>query len=162
MCNGGNKLEYMDFSTDERNKFRLKVGDLLVCEGGEVGRTAIWRDELEECYFQMALHRLRPITTRIIPDYMLVYMQRAAQTGRFLHLTAQTSITHLPQEKLALLKVVLPPRDEQERMLEIWTSLDYEIQECQGTHAKLNQIKNGLSADLLSGQVRVPPDLELP
>lgn len=155
-------LEYMDFSADERNKFRLKAGDLLVCEGGEVGRTAIWRDEIEDCYFQKALHRLRPKDGRIIPEYMLVYMQQAAQTGRFLHLTVQTSIAHLPQEKLALLKVVLPPRDEQERMAEIWTSLDDEIEECQGTHAKLNQIKQGLSADLLTGQVRIPPDLELP
>jgi len=42
-------------------RFRLREGDLLVCEGGEIGRTAIWRQPIEECYYQKALHRLRPI-----------------------------------------------------------------------------------------------------
>lgn len=155
-------LEYMDFSANERQKFRLQYGDLLVCEGGEVGRTAIWKDEIEECYFQKALHRLRPKDDRIIPEYMLVYMQQAAQTGRFLHLTVQTSIAHLPQEKMALLKVVLPPRDEQERMVEIWSSLDDEIERCCRVSAKFRKLKEGLSADLLTGRVRIPPNLELP
>ncbi len=41
-------------------RFRLRHGDLLVCEGGEVGRAAIWRESIEECYYQKALHRLRP------------------------------------------------------------------------------------------------------
>jgi type I restriction enzyme S subunit len=156
-----NNLEYMDFSSDERNKFRLRFDDLLVCEGGEVGRTAIWRDEIEECYFQKALHRLRPIDNRIIPDYMLVYMQRAAQTGQFLHLTVQTSIAHLPQEKLAQLKIILPPREEQEVMVEMWGAIDKEIKHHQKAHAKLCKTRSGLSSDLLTGQTRIPPNLEL-
>jgi type I restriction enzyme S subunit len=40
-------------------RFRLRDGDLLVCEGGEIGRAAIWRQLIEECYYQKALHRLR-------------------------------------------------------------------------------------------------------
>jgi len=50
----------MDFSPAERQKFSLILGDLLVCEGGEVGRTAVWRGEIEGCYFQKAVHRVRP------------------------------------------------------------------------------------------------------
>ncbi len=41
-------------------RFWLRAGDLLVCEGGEVGRAAIWRGQIRECYYQKALHRLRP------------------------------------------------------------------------------------------------------
>lgn len=41
-------------------RFRLREGDLLVCEGGEAGRAAIWKGQLGECYYQKALHRLRP------------------------------------------------------------------------------------------------------
>ena len=56
------ELPEMDFSPEDREKFSLKKGDILVCEGGEVGRTAIWNGELELCFYQKAIHRLRPIT----------------------------------------------------------------------------------------------------
>ena len=42
-------LPEMDFAPWERERYRLRPGDVLVCEGGEVGRTATWRGEIEEC-----------------------------------------------------------------------------------------------------------------
>jgi len=45
----------------DMDRFRLRKGDLLVCEGGEVGRAAIWDAPIDECYYQKALHRLRPL-----------------------------------------------------------------------------------------------------
>jgi type I restriction enzyme S subunit len=152
--------EYMDFTPDERTKFALQVDDILVCEGGEVGRTAIWRGELEECFFQKAIHRLRSKDNRIIPQYMLAFMKRAAERGAFVNLTSQTSIAHLTQEKLALLQVVLPPRSEQEKMVELWTTLDVGQQNEEIFLKKLQQLKSALMADLLTGRVRVPADLD--
>jgi len=149
-------LEYMDFAAEERVKFALRVDDLLVCEGGEVGRTAIWRSEVSECFFQKAIHRLRPKDDRIIPQYMLAFMKRAAERGAFVNLTSQTSIAHLTQEKLAILPVVLPPRIEQERMIAAWSTLDVEQRHNEEFLAKLNQLKSGLMNDLLTGRVRVP------
>ena len=55
-----NTVLEMDFDESDREEFRLRKGDILICEGGEVGRCAIWNDELPECYFQKALHRVRP------------------------------------------------------------------------------------------------------
>ena len=48
-------------SSADIEKFRLLKGDLLVCEGGEVGRAAIWDAPIDECYYQKALHRLRAL-----------------------------------------------------------------------------------------------------
>src|ERR1019366_1248523 len=93
-------LRLMHFSEGERRKFSLRNGDLLVCEGGEVGRTALWRDEME-CYFQKAIHRLRPINGSITCDFMLHFMRFAADTGRLDDFTSQSSIAHLTREKLA-------------------------------------------------------------
>ena len=53
------QLEEMDFFPNERTKFRLAPGDLLVCEGGEVGRTAMWHGEIDECYYQKAIEAVR-------------------------------------------------------------------------------------------------------
>ena len=61
----------MDFNKSERKEFRLEKGDLLVCEDGDVGRSAIWNNELPECYFQKDLHRIRCNTDKIIPEYLL-------------------------------------------------------------------------------------------
>jgi type I restriction enzyme S subunit len=73
-------LSTMSFAPSERDRFRLRRGDLLVCEGGDVGRTAVWRDELTECFYQKALHRLRPRTSADDPQFFF-YVMRSA-TGR--------------------------------------------------------------------------------
>ena len=52
-------LGTVPMATADLQRFRLRRGDLLVCEGGEIGRAAIWEEPIPECYYQKALHRLR-------------------------------------------------------------------------------------------------------
>ena len=105
-------LPEMDFSEDDREKYALRAGDLLVCEGGEVGRTAIWKGELAECYFQKAIHRLRPLTSNDEPRFFRYFMYVAVQSGLFEHTSAST-IQHLTAEKLRNVRYPAPPLDEQ-------------------------------------------------
>ncbi|MFI1382932.1 restriction endonuclease subunit S [Embleya sp. NPDC020886] len=93
-------INFMSFDSAEREKFRLVRGDLLVTEGGEVGRTAMWEEERGECYFQKSLHRLRS-RGEIDPRFMLHYMHYAARRRMFTDSVGQTSIAHLPQDKFA-------------------------------------------------------------
>ncbi len=60
-CFDLSNLPTMTFDADDRRRCELRAGDLLVCEGGEVGRSAIWPGSDEPVYFQKALHRVRPI-----------------------------------------------------------------------------------------------------
>jgi hypothetical protein len=71
---------YMDFDDREKEKFRLRAGDLLVCEGGEPGRAAIWNGALTECFYQKALHRLRPRDGRIFPELLAEVLVRASES----------------------------------------------------------------------------------
>ena len=48
------------FAAKDREEFNLEDGDLLVCEGGEIGRCAVWHNQVDNCYFQKALHRVSP------------------------------------------------------------------------------------------------------
>ena len=52
------EVEKMWFSEYEKSIYRIKKGDLLVSEGGEVGKTCIWNNELEECYIQNSVHKI--------------------------------------------------------------------------------------------------------
>ena len=105
-------LPEMDFSEEERERYVLQKGDLLVCEGGEVGRTAEWNGELKECFFQKAIHRLRPITQKDEPRFFRYFMRMVTDRGDFTLSTAST-IQHLTAEKLRVVRYPAPPRDQQ-------------------------------------------------
>lgn len=115
-------LNWMRFSADDRTKYALRRGDLLVCEGGEIGRCAIWDSDREDCFFQKALMRVRSRG----PDSLawLALCIRALADGGALSAGAERStIDHLPAEKLRALRVPLPGPEEQRGIL---TALDAE------------------------------------
>ena len=102
-------LREMDFDEDDRRKFALEVGDLLVCEGGEVGRSAIWRGQMNDVYFQKALHRVRLDPRKAVPEYVQRYMWFMAKHGGFNDFTTSATIAHLTGVSLKKLPVPLPP-----------------------------------------------------
>jgi type I restriction enzyme S subunit len=118
-------LREMSFSPIERHKFALKVGDLLVCEGGDVGRTALWRGELAECFYQKAIHRLRPFRPMDNSRFFYYAMCAAAHRGAFLADGNQSTIVHLTAEKLKRHRFAFPPIREQNGIVDY---LDRQVQ----------------------------------
>lgn len=104
----------MDYTSDELAKFDLRAGDLLVCEGGEVGRCAIWEGQLARCSFQKALHRVRPIDDRLRVEYLQECLFALAQRGALSQSTSQATIAHLTKERLEGLTVPLPDSRSQQ------------------------------------------------
>ncbi len=105
-------LPEMDFNQEDRERYSLRQGDLLVCEGGEVGRTCIWDGRIFECYFQKALHRLRPRTPNDEPRFFRYFMWMAVNSGMFAETTAST-IQHLTAEKLRIVRYPCPSIERQ-------------------------------------------------
>lgn len=108
-------LKVMDFPPEEFERFKLLPGDILVCEGGEVGRTAIWGGEVADCCYQKALHRLRRKTDEILPDYFQYFMRSAVDTGLVGRHTATATIAHFTAEKFEEFPVMLPPPRKQQQ-----------------------------------------------
>ncbi len=107
-------LPEMDIWPDEYKRYTLRSGDLLVCEGGEVGRTATWRADLELCGFQKAVHRLRPTDpTRDSPRFLYYLMRAAAEREVFVAGANPNTIPHLTAEMLRAYRLPFPPLDEQ-------------------------------------------------
>ncbi|RMI01741.1 restriction endonuclease subunit S [Stutzerimonas nitrititolerans] len=113
-------LPVMDFPPDVQSMYRLRHGDLLVNEGGSyVGRSAIWRGELDECYYQKALHRLRPHSLKKdTSEFFLYVMEMATQQGVFVAGGNQTTIDHLTAEQLRKYRFAFPPLEEQQQIAE--------------------------------------------
>lgn len=106
----------MDFDERQEEKFSLRPNDLLVCEGGEPGRAAIWNGEIERCCYQKALHRLRPISSEVDPHFIMYRLWLGAFVNEFSDSMTKSTISHLPANRLAKLVVAIPPVDEQRRI----------------------------------------------
>ncbi len=128
------QLNTMFFSETEKSKFELQDGDILVCEGGEIGRCAVWDGSLTPCYYQKALHRLRP-KGPILPRYFQVYMEHISGTKILTDFSSRTSIAHLTREKLIELPVLLPPLPEQRKIAEILRTWDEAIEKLEALRA---------------------------
>lgn len=106
----------MDFTEAEEAKFALEPGDLLVGEGGEPGRAAVWQGEITPCCYQKALHRLRPVEKRADPHFIMYRLWHGALQGEFVGSHGQTTIAHLPAVRLAELPIALPSLGDQRRI----------------------------------------------
>lgn len=106
----------MRFKNDEEERYSVKYGDLVVCEGGEPGRCAVWTDVNQTFRIQKALHRVR-----FIGDVDSFYAYRVfeyyASNGYFAKRFTGETIKHLPGEVLKNIAFPLPPIAEQKRIV---------------------------------------------
>ena len=142
-------LAEMDFDDEERRKFRLFAGDLLVCEGGEPGRAAVWDGRIEECYYQKALHRLRPRDGAVDPQFVLFRLWLGSHVGEFTGSHGKTTIAHLPAVRLAELQLPLPPLAEQRRIAARLTEQLAAVERARRATEEREEAARRLSAALL-------------
>ena len=116
-------LREMRFELHEMERYGLKCGDIVMCEGGEPGRCAIWTEQLPEMMFQKALHRIRP--HKSIDNKFLYYsFLQKGRNNSFQGLFTGATIKHLPKEKLAKVEVEVPPLPIQKRISSILSAYD--------------------------------------
>ena len=152
-------LPAMDISAPELGRYTLEAGDLLVCEGGEVGRSAVWAGEIPVCGYQKALHRLRPHDKgRDAPRFLLYSLRVAASRGAFTD-GQKSTIEHLTGEKLRRHRFVFPPLPEQTAIVRFLDYVDWRIPRYirakEKLIATLEEKKQGLIHQAVTGQFHV-------
>lgn len=108
-----NNLRSMFFTKDELEKCTVKKGDLLVCEGGDIGRAAIWSFDYG-IRIQNHIHKLRsyvPICTKFFYYVFYFYKHTGLIGGKGI------GIQGLSSGALHKLLLPLPPIKEQERII---------------------------------------------
>ena len=152
------EIENMWFSPNELITYRIKKNDLLVSEGGEVGKTCIWRNEIEECYIQNSVHKITCFND-CYPEFYLFYLGALGALGYFNAMVNQVSIAHLTREKLVTVKCVHPPIEEQKRIVEhIKTetrTLDIAISKAAREIELIKEYREAMIAEAVTGRVKV-------
>lgn len=152
-------LPEMDFTPADRERFALRSGDLLVCEGGEVGRAAIWRGELPECYYQKAIHRVRALQPFDDHRFFFYVLHAAAKGDVFVAYSNPNTIDHLTAEKLRRHRFPFPPHEEQRAIAAFLdretAKLDALIAKVREGIEKLNEYRTALISAAVTGKIDV-------
>ena len=109
-------LLQMRIEEDEEEKYSIKKGDLVICEGGEPGRCAVWENE-DTFFYQKALHRVRFLDDSN-PKFYMYYLWFSAQTGKLSHYFTGTGIKHLTGQSLDKLSVPTTCKENQDFIVE--------------------------------------------
>ena len=151
-------LPAMDISPTEVERFTVRNGDLLVCEGGEVGRAAVVKDLAEPIGYQKALHRLRQLTPNEFPRFLFFVFRWATATGVFSG-EGQSTIAHLTGEQLRKYRFPKPPLEEQVSIASFLDAeaarLDELLAEAQHAITLLKERRSALISAAVTGQIDV-------
>jgi type I restriction enzyme S subunit len=153
-----NDIKEMWFSDKERIQYLLQKEDLLVSEGGEVGRTCIWNNELPECYIQNSVNRVRFYYDHF-SRYFLFLFSIFGYKGHFDAVVSKVSIAHLTKEKLIDISFIIPPINEQKNIVEYTeketTRIDTLITKTQNQIDLLQEYRTALISEVVTGKIDV-------
>lgn len=129
-------VKKMWFGPSELRGLRINDGDVLVCEGGDVGRSCVWAGELDECYFQNSINRARPRQGRN-PKYLYYWLSALKSVGIIDVLCNRSTIPHFTADKLQNTPLLVPPRLEEDQIV---TFLDHETARIDSLIAKQERL----------------------
>ena len=140
----------------------LRFGDLLVCEGGEIGRAAVWSNELPNCTYQNHVYRLRPsVVNKADPKFVMSWLEEGfCHRQVYEGVGNKTTIPNLSRSRLSELKIPIATLDEQREIVTILDAIDRKIYIHRRKQTVLDDLFKALLHKLMTGEIRVA-DLDL-
>ncbi len=153
-------LAEMRVTDNEFADVSVKEGDLVVCEGGEPGRCAVWQDSRMSTAIQKALHRVRPWGS-ISPWYLAFHLGADANSGRLAAAFTGSTIRHFTGQSLKRHAVALPPLAEQDSIVsEVQRLLslgEFADQQTEGALLRSERLRQSILKRAFEGKL-VPQD----
>lgn len=149
-------LEMFFKDAAEEEKYSVRPGDVLVCEGGEPGRAAVWAGGETELKYQKALHRVR-FNEPYEPKLLVYFLEWMASTGRLEEFFTGSTIKHFTRESFIGLPVPNPPLPEQRRIVarieELFSRLDAGVAALRHAKAQLQRYRQSVLAAAVTGEL---------
>jgi type I restriction enzyme S subunit len=154
-----NDLDEMHFSEADETRLALKPDDLLICEGGDIGRTAIWRGGIANCYYQNHLHRARIRTPEAADaQFVLFWLWYAFEFGNLYFGRGNvTTIPNFSQSKLRELPLAIPPLAEQRKIAGVLSLVQRAMEQQERLIALTTELKKALMHQLFTHGIRGEP-----
>ena len=112
-------VKSIDVPDDDLPKYRLRPGDVLVCEGGaldQVGRSAVWNGEIDDCVHQNHIFRVRVDTSVVLPGYVAAVLNSNYGRRYFRMKAKRTTIASINGNDLAFFPLPVPPIEMQDEL----------------------------------------------
>lgn len=152
------ELPLMWVNPSELDKYTVNNGDLLICEGGEVGRCSILRNLDGIAIIQNAVHRVRALKNSEV-RYLDYVIRHIASAGWFNILCNKATIAHLTSEKLINLNIPIPPKDEQINIADYLdketAKIDRLCETVNQTIGRLKEYRTALITQAVTGKIKV-------
>ena len=152
-------LPTMDIAPNERERFTIRDGDLLMVEGRELGRCAIWHGDSGQIGFQKALHRLRVLDETEHMRFFYYLMIYANRAGAFVADQSPSEIPHLTGEELRRHRFPKPPYGEQVQIAEhldtVTRLIGHLIAEAEHAITLLQERRTALISAAVTGEIDV-------
>ncbi|MCM5560070.1 restriction endonuclease subunit S [Pleomorphomonas sp. JP5] len=147
-------LREMRVEENELAKYGLSFGDIVMCEGGEPGRCALWKAQVPEMTIQKALHRIRALDC-IDPLFLYHQLYNMAKTRQLEGLFTGATIKHLPREKLIQVMIVVPPPKLIREFAALAAPLETQIGTLGDAVSRAAQARDLILPKLISGEIEV-------
>ncbi len=154
-----NDINCMKFAPNELSRYSITKGDLLICEGGDVGRSCVWEKD-EEMYYQNALHRVR-FYMNINPYFYMYIMMYYANSGKLQEVCKGVTIKHLTRTTLLALLFPLPPQNESLMIINKILEFDYLLKNLEENKDDISYLISCTKSKILDLAIRgklVPQD----
>ena len=146
----------MKMSDSEAKELTIKKGDILICEGGEPGRCAIWKENDEMFVYQKALHNVR-VGERLIPEWLCFVLKDSADSHRLEEYFTGTTIKHFTGKSLKEFTFLLPSLEEQteivRRVEELFAFADQVEQQVKAAQQRVNHLTQAILAKAFRGEL---------
>jgi type I restriction enzyme S subunit len=150
------KLDLMYFTPEEFETLKLMKGDILVCEGGDIGRTALYQEDSMEIAYQNHLHRLRPLNDRIFNEFFVFWIDHAInQRGLYIHAANRTTIPNLSGSRLKGFFIPFPAVSIQMQISKVLVDINSKLEAEEAKKKALEELFKTLLRDLMTAKIRV-------
>jgi type I restriction enzyme S subunit len=153
-------LKSMKIEETEVDRYSVKDGDLVICEGGEPGRCAVWQSKETTVFIQKALHRVR-FTESYNSIFAFYYLVYSTPLERVVKNFTGTTIKHLTGAGLNKIQFPICSLEEQIEIVTVLEAIDSEIENLDGQMVqelkRSETLRQSILKKAFSGQL-VPQD----
>lgn len=140
---------------DQDKHIQLQRGDILVTKDGTIGKTALISDLPKPATLNSGVFVIRPLKNSYFQLFMF-YVLQSQVFDRFIKiLRSGSTISHLYQNSFDNFEFPLPSIEEQQKIAEIFTTVDDKLNLLRNKKEYLEKLKKGLMRELLTGRIRV-------